>query len=73
MGNFCYFSYISAVQLINVYSIGISLSTASLGLSRSPAMLSGTSAVSTSNGEGPGHCGSVHITEVDRLGDEIMI
>ena len=35
-------------------------------------MLSETSAVSIRNAEGPGHCGSVHITEeVDGLGDQI--
>jgi hypothetical protein len=36
-------------------------------------MHSGAPAVSTSNVEGPGHCGSVHITEVDGLGDKIRI
>ena len=35
-------------------------------------MLSEASAVSIRNAEGPGHCGSVHITEeVDGLGDQI--
>jgi hypothetical protein len=36
-------------------------------------MLSGAPAVSTSNAEGPGRHGSVHITEVDGSGDEIRI
>jgi len=73
VGNFCHCFYICGAQIINVYSIGISVSAASLGLSRSPDMLSGASAVSTSNAEGPGHCGSLHIIEVDGLGDEIRV
>ena len=73
VGNFCHCSHICYAQIINLYSIGISLSAASLRLSRSPATLSGAPAVSTSNAEGPGRHGSVHIIEVDRSGDEIRI
>ena len=37
-------------------------------------MLSPASAFSTSKAEGPGHCGSVHVTEkVDGLGEKIRI
>jgi hypothetical protein len=55
-----------------VYSIWISLSSAGSGVSRSPSLLSGVSSVSTRNAEGPGHCGSVLITEeVDGVGDKV--
>ena len=55
-----------------MYSIWISLSAAGSGVSRSPSLLSGATSVSTRDTEGPGHCGSVLITEeVVGVGDKV--